>query len=170
MLLICGGLGSIAIIGFLTHFVELSPYDGRCRFGLPSKVLLTLMSIEIGVNLLLTSVFLWIAKRILFCQRTHSSSELAGANIVGKLRVGGAKRTGKWSGSQYFQPQGSAPNENTRSFLWKCIAGSTLVMLSTMANLIQFYILDARELGWVCLTVCTLDSTNPNHDNLNTSG
>ena len=42
--------------------------------------------------------------------------------------------------------------------LWRSMIGSVLIMLPTVGNVVAFYNLRGRELAWVCLTVCTLDS------------
>lgn len=40
-------------------------------------------------------------------------------------------------------------------------------MLPTVANMTQFYITNSKELGWVCLTICTLDGKSPSSITVN---
>ncbi|KAF2678934.1 hypothetical protein K458DRAFT_315510, partial [Lentithecium fluviatile CBS 122367] len=157
MIIICGGFGSIAIVGYLTPIVELSPLDGRCRIGLPPKVSFPLMCFDVGVNFLLTGVFIWLLKPVLSHHGLLSLSGLLGERTAKKLRLGIAKGKGRGNAPQYTDQQRQAWNKNIKILLWKCLVGSTLVMLPTVGNMAQFYVMKGRELGWICLTVCTLD-------------
>jgi hypothetical protein len=47
--------------------------------------------------------------------------------------------------------------KSIEALLWKSFVGSLLVMLPTVANLAALYSLHGRELGWLCLTICTFD-------------
>ncbi|PVI04404.1 hypothetical protein DM02DRAFT_503467, partial [Periconia macrospinosa] len=140
MMLICVGFGSIAMIGYLTPVVELSMLDGRCRIGLPDKVSLPLMSFDVCVNFLLTSIFLWLMKPML------DSFQMLSLRGLG-------------NDVQYSVVQKNAMNKHIKILLLKCLVGSVLVMLPTVGNMIQFYLMRGRELGWICLTLCTLDIT-----------
>ena len=159
MMLICGGFGGIAIFGYLTPVVELSKLDGRCRIGLPSKVSLPLMSFDVGVNFLLTGIFLWLLKPMLAHHHVLSLRGLFGDRMGGKVKdwFGGLDGIGRGSNIQYSNAQKKAMNKHIKILLVKCLVGSTLVMLPTVGNMIQFYMMHGRELGWICLTVCTLD-------------
>jgi hypothetical protein len=157
MFIICGGFGSIAIVGYLSPIVELSPVDGRCRIGLPSKVSFPLMCFDVGVNLLLTGVFFWLLKPVLSHHGVMSLDGLVGGKLAQKLRLGISKGKRRTSGEQYTHSQRKELNKNIKTLLWKCLVGSTLVMLPTVGNMVQFYVMNGRELGWICLTVCTLD-------------
>ncbi|KAF1961728.1 hypothetical protein CC80DRAFT_574320 [Byssothecium circinans] len=156
MVLIVGGFGSIAIIGYLSPIVELSRLDGRCRIGLPPKVSFPLMCFDIGVNFLLTGLFFWLLKPVLSHHGLLSLSGLFGEKIVKRLRYG-RWGVGRGNKIQYSGAQKHEMNKNIKILLWKCLIGSALVMLPTVGNMAQFYIMKGRELGWICLTICTLD-------------
>ncbi|KAF2634810.1 hypothetical protein P280DRAFT_523787 [Massarina eburnea CBS 473.64] len=156
MFLICGGFGSIAVVGYLTPIVELSRLDGRCRIGLPLKVSFPLMCFDIGVNFLLTGLFIWLLKPVLSHHGLLSLSGLFGEKLAKRLRCG-MGGVGRGSTIQYSNEQKRAMNKNIKTLLWKCLIGSSLVMLPTVGNMAQFYIMKGRELGWICLTICTLD-------------
>lgn len=168
MLIICGGFGTIAIIGYLSPIVELSPLDGKCRIGLPPQVSFPLMCFDVGVNFLLTGVFIWLLRPVLANHGLLSVSGFFGNTVVKKVvkmvckggerpnHPRGAESSGG-RGPQYTDTQLHAMNKNIKTLLWKCLVGSTLVMLPTVGNMAQFYIMKGRELGWICLTICTLD-------------
>jgi hypothetical protein len=44
-----------------------------------------------------------------------------------------------------------------RILLWKSLFGSMLIMLPTVANMVQFYIMNGEELALICLTLCIVD-------------
>lgn len=153
MIIICGGFGTIAIVGYLNPIVELSKLDAKCRMGLPSKVSFPLMCFDVGVNFLLTGVFIWLLKPMLAHHGLLSLSGLFGSGTVKKRRE--ARERDRVA--RYTCEQLQAINRDIRILLWKCLIGSTLVMLPTVGNMAQFYVMKGRELGWICLTICTLD-------------
>ena len=180
MIFICGGFGVIAIVGYITPVVELSGLDGRCRIGLPSKVSLPLMSFDIGVNVLLTGMFLYLLKPMLAHHHLLSMRGLFGEKRCERLfgEKGGKLLKGWWSrlggmgrpatGSiQYTDAQKKAMSRHIKVLLIKCLVGSSLVMMPTLGNMIQFYVMQGRELGWICLTLCTLDGKHSQTRQLN---
>ncbi|KAF3044391.1 hypothetical protein E8E12_010091 [Didymella heteroderae] len=157
MFIICGGFGTIAIIGYMSPVVELSSLDGRCRIGLPPRVSFPLLCFDVAVNFLLTGVFFWLLRPVLDFHGLLKASTWCGEKATSKLRRSIRKREVQAHISLEGASLKSAMNRNIKTLLWKCLIGSTLVMLPTVANMTQFYIMDSRELGWVCLTICTLD-------------
>jgi hypothetical protein len=153
MVIICGGFGCIAIVGYLSLIVELSLLDGRCRIGVPTKVSFPLLGFDVGLNFLLTGLFLWLLRPMLSHHGLLSFKGWFGARIAKKLRFG----AGRGSAVQYSDVQRQAMNKNIKILLWKCLIGSTLVMLPTVGNMAQFYVMNGGELAWICLTICTLD-------------
>ena len=115
------------------------------------------MCFDVGVNFLLTGVFFWLLKPVISHHGLMSLENLVGEKVAKKLRLGVTKGKGRGVGLQYTHAQRQALNKNIKVLLWKCLVGSTLVMLPTVGNMVQFYIMNGRELGWICLTVCTLD-------------
>ncbi|KAF3050364.1 hypothetical protein E8E11_009084 [Didymella keratinophila] len=158
--IICGGFGTIAIIGYMSPVVELSLLDGRCRIGLPPRVSFPLLYFDVAVNFLLTGVFFWLLRPVLDFHGALKARTWCGAwcgeKITSKLKKS-MKREQQAQVSLEGASLKSAMNKNIKTLLWKCLIGSTLVMLPTVANMTQFYIMNSRELGWVCLTICTLD-------------
>ena len=158
MLIIVGGFGSIAIVGYMSPVVELSHLDGRCRIGLPPKVSFPLLCFDVAVNFLLTGVFFWLLRPVLDFHGLLSVSNWFGGKFSDRLKHSMHKRELSLQRERDGGSLKSAMNKNIRTLLWKCLIGSTLVMLPTVGNMAQFYVMNSRELGWVCLTICTLDS------------
>ncbi|UPX15601.1 uncharacterized protein EKO05_0006044 [Ascochyta rabiei] len=157
MLIICGGFGTIAIVGYLSPVVELSGLDGRCRIGLPPRVSLPLLCFDVAVNFLLTGVFFWLLRPVLDFHGLLRLSTWVGNNFTTKIKKSGQRREVELESALEGASMKSAMNKNIKKLLWKCLIGSTLVMVPTVANMTQFYIMNSRELGWVCLTICTFD-------------
>lgn len=155
LFIMLGGFGSIAIVGYLTPVVELSRLDGLCRIGLPPKVSFPLLCFDVLVNVLLTGVFFWLLRPVI---QFHGL--LRGRKCCGGIFGSNHKRMTR--NHDVMESQGSnglekAVNSNIMTLLWKCLVGSMLVMLPTVGNMAQFYAMKSRELGWVCLSICTLD-------------
>jgi hypothetical protein len=161
MLILLGGFGSIAIVGYLSPVVELSRLDGRCRIGLPNKVSFPLLCFDVAVNFLLTGVFFWLLRPVLDFHGLLSVSNWFGGRFSSRVKQSVQKRELSLQHETDGGSLKSAMNKNIRTLLWKCLIGSTLVMLPTVGNMAQFYVMNSRELGWVCLTICTLDSEFP---------
>ncbi|KAF9700565.1 hypothetical protein EKO04_001637 [Ascochyta lentis] len=157
MFIICGGFGTIAIVGYLSPVVELSKLDGRCRIGLPPRVSFPLLCFDVAVNFLLTGVLFWLLRPVLDFHGLLKLSTGFGDKFTSKVKKSVRRREVELESALEGASLKSAMNKNIKTLLWKCLIGSTLVMLPTVANMTQFYIMNSRELGWVCLTICTFD-------------
>lgn len=157
MLVICGGFGAIAIVGYMSPVVELSKLDGRCRIGLPPRVSFPLLCFDVVVNFLLTGVFFWLLRPVLDFHGLLKMSTWFENRLTSKVKQSIHKSEVQVMSSPEGASLKSAINHNIKILLWKCLIGSALVMLPTVANMAQFYVMNSRELGWVCLTICTLD-------------
>lgn len=150
MIVIVGGFGTIAVFGYTSLIVELSKLDGRCRIGLPPKVSFPLLSFDVGVNFMLTGVFFFLLRPVLSANE-ETSIWLSFKDLFRRNVREGNDQSER--GAHI-----SAINRNIKILLWKSLIGSTVIMLPTVGNMAQFYLMKGRELGWICLTVCTLDS------------
>ncbi|KAL5399238.1 hypothetical protein PMIN06_000986 [Paraphaeosphaeria minitans] len=151
MFIICAGFGTVAIIGFIFPVAELSELDGRCRIGLPRKVAFPLMCFDIGLNFLLTGLFIWLLRPVLSFHRVNLMPGVL-KKIASRVRSATSEAS-----LRNRRPQMDDLNNIIKILLWKCLIGSTLVMLPTVGNMVTFYVMRGRELGWICLTICTLD-------------
>lgn len=155
MLTIGCGFGSIAICGFVWPIADLSQIDGRCRIGLPYKVTIPLLSFDIIINTLLTGIFIYLL-RPLFRLGGMPNDDAVAANMFTK----GMRRiltTSRRSDSVDFSPMNGFSSKSIEALLWKSLIGSVLVMLPTVGNLAALLPLRGRELGGLCLTICTFD-------------
>ncbi|KAF2729717.1 hypothetical protein EJ04DRAFT_446679 [Polyplosphaeria fusca] len=151
MIVICCGFGTIAIVGYMSPIVELSRLDGRCRIGLPPKVSFPLLSFDVGVNFALTAVFFFLLRPIVSFDGKTTRTRMFDFRFPRSIR---SRQTldDEDTGSHT-----SVVNANIKILLWKSLWGSLAIMLPTVGNMAQFYVMKGRELGWICLTVCTLD-------------
>jgi hypothetical protein len=156
MLSIAGGFGSIAICGFLWPIADLSPKDGRCRIGIPLKVTIPLLSFDIIINTALTGTFIYLLKPLLRFGGIPHSNALTSRFTQGLRKM--LKADERRMSSDVY-PMNQNFLKSIEALLWKSLIGSVLVMLPTVGNIAALYSLQGRELGWLCLTVCTFDGT-----------
>lgn len=156
MLSIAGGFGSIAICGFLWPIADLSLQDGRCRVGLPLKVTIPLLTFDIIINTALTGTFIYLLKPLLRFGGVPHSNALSSRFTQGLRKM---LKANEQSLSSDVYPMNQNFLRSIEALLWKTLIGSVLVMLPTVGNIAGLYTLQGRELGWLCLTVCTCDST-----------
>jgi hypothetical protein len=155
MLSIAGGFGSIAICGFLWPLADISSRDGRCRIGLPFKVTIPLLSFDVVINTALTATFIYLLRPLLRFGGMANSAVPASLFSKGLRRI--LKRSARRRSMEMY-PVNVHFLTSIEALLWKTFIGSLLVVLPTVANLAALYSLHGRELGWLCLTICTFDS------------
>jgi hypothetical protein len=156
MFSIVTGFGSIAICGFLWPIADMSEKDGRCRIGLPFKVTIPLLAFDVIINTGLTAIFIYLMKPLLRF-RGHGSTDDSGDRITNGIRRI-FSTTEPENGSEIY-PVNQNFHKSIDALLRKSWVGSVLVMLPTVGNLAALYSLKGRELGWLCLTICTFDGT-----------
>lgn len=155
MLIIAAGFGSIAIAAFVWPISDLSSVDGRCRIGLPLKVTIPLVTFDAAINVALTALFVYLLRPLMHFERTSHSTAVA----THRFTAGLGRMLNK---SAHTNIPGVCPvNRNflksIERLLWKSTIGSVLVMLSTISNIAILCWMRGRELGWLCLTICTFD-------------
>ncbi|KAF2031428.1 hypothetical protein EK21DRAFT_111023 [Setomelanomma holmii] len=149
------GFGALAVIAFVRGFANISPLDGKCRIGLPKQVTIPLLTYDLLINILLTLTFVHLLApvirsnnlNVLGCNASHFAKYLACCCVRPKdtsVDLGrGNRRVAR----------------RLKKLLWRTFFGACLVLIPTMANLIQMTILGGSESGFFCLTFCTLDVT-----------
>jgi len=157
MFIICAGFGTIALLGYLTPVVDISSVDGHCRIGFPAKVSLPLMFFDVGLNILLTSVFIYLMKPMLSHHGLLSLQGWVGERTAHRLQLSFAKTNRRDIEAQRLSSQRPLLNKSMKTMLWKCLIGGALVMLSTVGNMLQVFIANGREQGWIFLMACVLD-------------
>lgn len=147
------GFGTIAILGFMWPLSDISPEDGQCRIGLPHYVTIPLLTFDVFLNIILTITFLYLL------------APVARSNNFGipGLRI---SHVTTWinthchgSRSQGVELRATNPHVAKRldKLLLRTFVGSCLVLPPTIGNLTQLLIQRDRDLGFVCLLLCTCD-------------
>lgn len=149
MIIVLVAFGAVAINAYLSPIIQMDPSDGRCHMGIPGKASIPFMAVDIAVDAALTAVFFYLLRPVV---KLHGLSTISGV-FVG-TKAGSRLRM---QGSQEKDKRETAVQRNIRILLWKSLIGSMLIMLPTIANMVQFYITKGRELALICLTLCTLD-------------
>lgn len=158
MVIIACGFGSIAIAGFIWPIADLSPHDGRCRIGVPYKVTIPLLSFDVVINTLLTGIFIYLLRPLLRFGDMSNEEAPASRFTKGLRRI---LKSSDESSAVGVYPMNRNFLKSIERLLWKSFIGSVLVMLPTVGNLAALLPLRGRELGWLCLTICTFDGTSP---------
>lgn len=153
MLTIACGFGSIAVCGFVWPIANLSQDDGRCRIGLPYKVTIPLLSFDVVINTLLTAIFIYLLRPLLRFGGL-SNEEVPASRFTKGVRI--ILKSSSRGGSVDVYPNRNFL-KSIETLLWKSFIGSLLIMLPTVGNLAALLPLRGQELGWLCLTICTLD-------------
>jgi len=156
MFVIALGFGSIAICGFLWPIADMSPKDGRCRIGLPFKVSIPLLTFDVIINTALTAVFIYLMKPLLRFRGAGGINN-SGSRITKGIRRMLTNPEHAHGGGMY--PMNESFHKSIEALLRRSLIGSVLVMLPTVGNLAVLFSLKGRELGWLCLTICTVDGT-----------
>ncbi|KAF2128343.1 hypothetical protein P153DRAFT_35240 [Dothidotthia symphoricarpi CBS 119687] len=154
VLTIFGGFGTISVCGFIWPLSTISEVDGRCRIGLPQFITIPLLSFDVVVNVLLTLVFVYLLGPLI---RSGSRPTLTASRFTqyfGRFCGGGRARD-----SVNLHQGNQLMVNKIEHLLWKTFIGTCAVLGPTVANMASLTMLKGRELGWVCLTVCTIDVT-----------
>ena len=159
------GFGTIAIVAFVYPSASISTMDGECRIGLPSKVTIPLLAYDITINVALTALFIYLlVPSLRFEFRGPRPRQWACRSFRCTVR------RQEWSQSHeegldnnlFSRRYQSQETRRTMRWLaWKSVIGAVLVLLPTVGNLGFLYYVRGTELGWLCITLCTLDSTSP---------
>lgn len=177
MTFIAIGPGALMIVAYLTAVSELSPHDGRCRIGIlriPSYILLCF---DGGINIALTGVFIWFLWPVIRFShgRRSNSSSLDSTDVNISPQAGSTERERRsrfsmFSLSGFRPPFASAQNQSlctrnqvflrsVKTMIWRNVIGSSAILIFTATNGIIFWVSGGRELGWLCLITCTIDTT-----------
>lgn len=158
---IAAGFGSIAICGFIWPISDMSKVDGRCRIGLPLKVTIPLLTFDVIINTALTGIFIYLLRPLLrWTLRPRTILNEPERPRTGKRirnMLGGSNAPSTSATITDFYRINHTLHKSIEVLLWKTLIGCVLVMLPTVGNLAALYIMKGRELGWLCLTICSCD-------------
>lgn len=158
------GLGFAVLIpiAFIYPHTQLVGPNSRCEMGLPMAVSVSLLLFDAFINFSLTAVFIWLIRPLLAFRRTRdpdsksyfrkrlgSSFNALCTHIPIKLPS---------TGGPYHQAVNQSIVGRVERLVWKSIAGTILIVMPTIANLVSMTAIGGREHAWICFTVCTADS------------
>jgi hypothetical protein len=136
--------------------------DNECEIGLPRGISIALVLYDTGINFSLTAVFIWLIRPLLAFQRTRDPD----AKSYFRDRLSKSLNTVcTWipiklpnTGGPYHQAVSQSLVGAVEWLVWKTLAGTVLIVIPTIANLVTLTAIGGQERGWVCFTVCTADS------------
>ncbi len=143
MVLVVTSFLGVSINAYLHPIIEMHS-DGRCHIGIPGKASIPFMAVDISVNIALTGVFFYLLRPVV---KLHGLNTISGVFVKHSAKASEASQGRKETSVQ----------RNIRILLWKSLLGSMLIMLPTIANMVQFYITHGRELALLCLSLCVAD-------------
>jgi hypothetical protein len=143
MVMVIASFLGVAINAYLRPIIEMQA-DGRCHMGIPGGASIPFMVVDIGVDAALTGVFFYLLRPVVKLHGLNTISGVFNKSTVKGGHAGPARKE-------------TAVQRNIRILLWKSLVGSMLIMLPTIANMVQFYITSGRELALICLALCVAD-------------
>ena len=153
------GLGCIAVVSFIFPVAEISTKDRICRIGLPLKVTIPLLALDFTTIIGMTAVFIYLLWPLL---RFNSGQASIRSYWLKSIRSAIPMMTKFTTHSANHEECSNAKAtkslEAIEQLAWKSLVGALLVLVPTIGNLSLLLHTRGRELGWLCFTICTLDS------------
>ena len=141
ILVVLFGFGVLAVFAFIKPVTDLSQIDGKCRIGLPLVITIPLLTYDIIINFILTGIFYLRGARLI-STRNFSHMLRCIAMALPFRRVHGLRD----------------PVKACEFFMGRSALGAMAIILPTIANLVILFVLNGHENGWLCFTICTIDS------------
>lgn len=155
-----GGFISITVVALTHTFAERSAIDGRCRVLVPRYIVVCLVSYDVGLNIVFTTVFMVLLSPAIRLRKpsiaVYPASRLTTCLVSTYSRFNAQK-------SFIHAHQGNRTmTKKIEKLLLRTIIGCGLIMIPTIANMATLSTLRGRELSWICLSSCGLDSPSAN--------
>lgn len=151
------GFTAIGVGCFVSSIADMSSIDGRCRIGIPRYITIPLVSYDVGLNILLTLIFVYLLSPLI-CSGKLSMRRFPASRLTKLLERMCCRSKSRASLIQANQGNHHMVKTVER-LLVRTFIGSVLVMLPTVGNIAALSALGGRELGWLCLTTCTFDGS-----------
>jgi hypothetical protein len=157
VILTLSGFTAIGVMSWVFPIAEMSSIDGRCHIGIPRYVTIPLVSYDVGLNILLTLVFIYLLSPLVRSGKLSTRAFPASRFTVcfGNMCSRSKSRTCLIEANQGNRQM----VKKIEKLLLKTFLGSILVMLPTVGNMAALAVLVGRESGWICLTICNLDGS-----------
>jgi hypothetical protein len=161
MFVLLVGITILAVLSLLDPEIEWR--RGKCHIGLPPKTSIVLCIYDIIINFSLTGIFLWLLRPLLAFGRPTNvpiwklwlTEKLAPYTWLVPFRLPEIPA--------YRQTLTREIVKARENLVRKTLIGSILVVFPTIANLSLLYAVGGKEMGWLCLTLCTSDGTSLLH-------
>ena len=141
ILVVLFGFGVLAVFAFIKPVTNLSAVDGKCRIGLPLVITIPLLTYDIIINFILTGIFYLRGARLISTRNFRHILHCI-AMALPFRRVPGLRD----------------PVRACEFFMGRSALGAMAIILPTIANLVILFVLNGHENGWLCFTICTIDS------------
>ena len=135
------GFGVLAVFAFIHPVTNLSQIDGKCRIGLPLVITAPLLCYDILINVALTFIFVMRGARLVKIRGFKHAVRCIGMALPFR-HVDGLRD----------------PVIACEFFMGRSGLGASAIILPTIANLVILFVLNGHENGWLCFTICTIDS------------
>jgi hypothetical protein len=156
--LVVSGFGGIGVVIFIYPVADVSPIDGRCRIGIPRYITIPLLTYDICLNIFLTIAFVNLISPLI--RSGGIPGKALPATRLAQCLSSLCERSRRMRSGILAADGGNRQVVvKLERLLWKTFAGSLLVLVPTVSNLAGLAATGGRELGWICLTCCTVDGT-----------
>lgn len=140
----------VIIHSYSNPVINMGPSKRRCYFGIRGTASVSVLAVNMFMDLVLTGVFLYLLRPIVTSATTCSSLALK-------------SQCARMEPLMPLNTNETNVQHNIRTLLWKSIIGSLLIEIPMMANMIQFVITKGNELGTICLILCVVEGENSKH-------
>lgn len=159
MIAILLGFGGIAVVSFIFPIAEVSRRDGICRIGLPLKVTIPLLAFDFTIIIGMTAMFIYLLRPLLRFNGGQANVRSYWLKSMRSAIPILTRCTSHSAGHRECSNAKATKNlEIIEQLAWKSLIGALLVLVPTIGNLSLLLHMQGRELGWLCFTICTLDS------------
>ncbi|USP81361.1 uncharacterized protein yc1106_08635 [Curvularia clavata] len=139
----CGG---IVINAWLHPYTAMDPKSGRCHMGIPKRVTVPFVIVDILMDVALTLAFFYLLQPVLKSNRNWNITNFFSCK---KARAGTVPL-----------PAGrdTAVQRSIRSLLQKSIIGALAITVVTVVLfIIQYYSVEGKGVALVCSSICVID-------------
>lgn len=145
MAIVLCGIGLFTGFAFVFPITNLSEIDGVCRIGLPAKITIPLLAYDVILNLGLAGIFF---------RRGTKIARVVGFQHFSKC----VKLAMPW---RTMPDPRTNPVQFTEYFMGRSLIAAFAIICPTITNLVVLFVLNGHEQGWLCFTICTVDSKSP---------
>lgn len=154
MIIISTGVGVVAGLALTFPMANLSTVDSKCRIGIPPKVTIPLLFVDVIFSLALTGVFInELVPLLSFLGKPAPPKKLSdwlSCKLWPLLRL-------KEDDARLLYPTTRRVLTNINALLWKSVLASAVAVIPSIINVVILIATKSREHGWVCLSFCSVD-------------